>query len=304
MSLRWYRKPRLVVLDQSDTVLEAARAIESNNIGAVVVQHRGRVEGIVTDRDLAIRALGHALDPETTVLASVMSTNVATLTLADTPGDAIRLMQERSCRRIPIVDDGHVVGMVTLDDLILDEAAPIDELAAIVQAQIGEGGPAPSSRAPARRRSLARAQATYARLLAIVRAKTGLASTMETEAALEVFLSCIVRRLSPGEAKDFLAQLPSLLQPKFKALPPGPDKSITREVIEAEMARRLNVDEERAADLVTTVGEALAERVSEGEMEDVRRQLPAQLRSIFPPDRMPSGRSLRARDSTAAHRRR
>jgi hypothetical protein len=102
----------------------AARAIENNNIGAVVLQEKGRVVGIVTD------------------LSDVMTTPVATLTPADSQSDAIRLMQERNVRRIPLVEGERFVGIVTLDDLLLDEAAPLDELAGVVQVQIGEGGPA------------------------------------------------------------------------------------------------------------------------------------------------------------------
>ena len=142
MSLRWYRMPRMVVLKPSSSVLEAARAIEHNNIGAVVVQDEGRVVGLVTDRDLAVRALGRGHDPRTTTLADVMTTPVLTLSPADGQSDAIRLMRERNIRRIPLVEAQRLVGIVTLDDLLLDEAAPLDELAAVVEAQIGEGGPA------------------------------------------------------------------------------------------------------------------------------------------------------------------
>lgn len=55
MSLKWYVKPRLVALKSDTSVLDAARAIEQNNIGAVVVADKGSVVGILTDRDLAIR---------------------------------------------------------------------------------------------------------------------------------------------------------------------------------------------------------------------------------------------------------
>ena len=284
MSLRWYRRPHVVVLDPGAPVLEAARAIESNNVGAVVMQHRGRVVGIVTDRDLAIRALGHGLVPETTPISDVMTTNVATLTPSNSESDAIRLMQERNCRRIPLVENDRVVGMVTLDDLILNEAAPIGELAANVHAQIGEGGPMPSPRSPNRLRSLARAEATYARLLARVRERTGLTTSDEAGTALEVVLGHVVRRLTADEAKDLIAQLPSLLHPVLQALPPGPDKSITREGLEGELARRLGVDAGSAAQLVQGVGEAVVESVSQGQMDDVRRQLPAELRGIFADD--------------------
>lgn len=165
MSLKWYRRPRLVVLNSRTPVLDAARAIENNNIGAVVVQDKGRVTGIVTDRDLTVRVVGQGLDPQTTPLDQVMTTPVVALSPADSQSDAIRLMQERNVRRIPLVEGERLVGIVTLDDLLLDEAAPLDEVAAVVATQIGEGGPADTVRSPAMVRRAARAEATYRRLL-------------------------------------------------------------------------------------------------------------------------------------------
>lgn len=145
MSLKWYRRPRLVALKPATLVLEAGRAIEHNNIGAVIVQAAGRVVGIVTDRDLAIRVVGRGLDPKNAPLAEVMTTPVVVLSPADTRRLAIRLMRERNIRRIPLVEGERLVGIVTLDDLLIDEVAPLDELAAVVEAQIGEGGPAPAA---------------------------------------------------------------------------------------------------------------------------------------------------------------
>ena len=105
-----------------------------------------------------------------------LTTDVIALAPANMHADALRIMQRRNIRRIPLVEDERVVGMVTLDDLLLDEAAPIDRLSLIVQAQIGDGGPVASDRSPSARRSTARAQATYARLLGMVRSRAGLAS--------------------------------------------------------------------------------------------------------------------------------
>src|SRR5690606_36883834 len=108
--------------------LDAARAIENNNIGAVVVQDKGSVVGIVTDRDLTVRVVGQGRDPKTTLLSEVMTTPVVTLSPSDSQSDAIRLMQERNVRRIPLVEGERLVGIVTLDDWLLDEAAPLDQL--------------------------------------------------------------------------------------------------------------------------------------------------------------------------------
>lgn len=281
MSLKWYVRPRIVALKSNTSVLDAARAIEHNNIGAVVIQDKGNVVGIVTDRDLAIRALGRGLDPHKTTVGEVMTAGVVSLAPSDTQASAIRLMQKRNIRRIPLVDGGRFVGMVTLDDLLLDEAAPIDRLAAIVEAQIGEGGPAGTDRSPARRRSAARAEATYRRLVNQLRADTGLENDGQAETALGIVLDSLVQRLTPGEAEDLIAQLPSLLQPALYGLPLGPDKLITRETIEQELVQQLGVEPSRAAKILAAAGALIAQSVSSGQMEDVRGQLPDSLREVF-----------------------
>jgi uncharacterized protein (DUF2267 family)/predicted transcriptional regulator len=270
-----------VALKSDASVLDAARAIEHNNIGAVVVQDKGSVVGIVTDRDLAIRALGRGLDPHKTTVGEVMTAGVVSLAPTDSQASAIHLMQKRNIRRIPLVEEGRFVGMVTLDDLLLDEAAPIDRLAAIVAAQIGEGGVASTDRSPARRRSAARAEATYRRVINQLRADTGLETDGQVETALGIVLDALVRRLTPAEAEDLIAQLPSLLQPSLYALPLGPDKRITRETIERQLVQQLAVEPSQAAKLHALTGALIAQIVSAGQMEDVRSQLPASLREVF-----------------------
>ncbi|HEY0939988.1 MAG TPA: DUF2267 domain-containing protein [Steroidobacter sp.] len=210
-----------------------------------------------------------------------MTSGVVSLAPKDTLASAIRLMEKRNIRRIPLVEGGRFVGIVTLDDLLLDEAAPIDRLAAIIEAQIGEGGPASTDRSPARRRSAARAEATYRRVVNQLRTDTGLEDGDQAETALEIVLEALVRRLTPGEAEDLIAQLPSLLQPALYALPLGPDKTVTRETIERQLVQQLGVEPSGAAKLLAAVGALIAQTVSTGQMEDVRSQLPESLREVF-----------------------
>lgn len=282
MTLRWYRRSRLLILGENDTALDAARAIEQNRVGAVLVQSQRRLTGIVTDRDLMAKVVGQGLDARATRLGEIMTAPVLTLTPADAQAEALRMMRERNVRRIPLVDDaGAAVGIVTLDDLILDEAATPDEIASVVQAQIGEGGLPESERSPARRRSAARAQETLNRMVNRVVARADFAKREQAEQALQVALAAVVRRLDPGEAKDLIAQLPSLLHDDLRSVPPGPDRSVTRETILTELAERLATNNENAAAALLAVGGAVAESVSDGQMDDVRRQLPPELRPIF-----------------------
>lgn len=280
MNLHWYRRPRMVILDSNAAAMDAARAIEQNRIGAVVVQDKGHIVGIVTDRDLAVRVLGRGHDAASTKIAEVMTPFPATLTPNDSLADAVWLMQERNVRRIPLVEGERVVGMVTLDDLLLDEAAPLEALAAVVAAQIDAGGPG-GARAPVRHRSLARADATLRRWLNAVRDETGLDDPEEARVALDIVLDGLVRRLTFQEANDFIAQLPSLLQRKLGALPAGPDKKVNEASIVDELSAQLDLEPAEAGRVLAAIARIVAGSISEGQAEDMRGQLPPGLRDVF-----------------------
>ena len=286
MSLRDYMWPRLVVLPPNRSVLEAARALENNNIGAIVVQHEREIAGIVTDRDLAVRVLGQGLDPHETRLADVMTRDVSTLTPDASRMEAIQLMRSHGIRRIPLVDGtGTVVGVVTLDDLLADEAAPVSELAAVVRAQVGEGGPsAPTrldQRAAARRES--RLDSARLRFLTHLRAESGLESVEQAETACLAVLAPLLRRVTPEEAMDLIAQLPLKIAEELRDLPPGPDKDITLDTMIAALVTELGVSQARAEELVAALARTLDENVSAGQMDDIRQQLPKELRDAFTP---------------------
>lgn len=285
MSLRSYQWPRLVILKPNTSVLEAARALENNQVGAIVVQHEGRVAGIVTDRDLAVRVLGQGLDARNTTLAKVMTEDVVTLPPDGSRTDALRLMQERRIRRIPLVAEGAVIGVVTLDDLLADEAASLEDFADVVRAQVGDGGPMAPTRLEmqAARRRASRLDASYRRFVNEFRTESTLPSVDQADTALAIVLSALVRRLTADEAKDLIAQLPLRIGERLRGLPPGPDKSITAEGIVAELSERLGVASARASDVLDAVVRTLDANVSAGQMQDVRHQLPKDLRSVFAP---------------------
>lgn len=294
MSLdRYCEKKRLIVLNSTASAYEAARAFESNHIGAVIVQDSGEVVGIVTDRDLALRVTGAELDPKQTRLRDVMTPGPATLTREDTEAQAAKLMHARHVRRIPIVDDGRVVGIVTLDDLILSGAIDLETAADIIEAGLSEPRaakpagvthPLPTTRmSPEERaaRHAARANQTFHEFTARLLADLGVESQDYALTAFEVVAQGLVKRLTRDEAADFVAQLPSKIRDRLLQLPAGPDRSVTLESLEREMARRLDVDPERARDLVRRVAASLPHFISRGELDDVVNQLPKDMKAAF-----------------------
>jgi CBS domain-containing protein len=106
--------------------------MEGNDIGVVVVVDgaTGRVAGMLTDRDVTIRAVAEGRDPSTTTVGQVYSSEIATLAPTDNVQDAIRLMRERGVRRLPVVQDGRPIGVVSLGDISV-EADPGSVLADI-----------------------------------------------------------------------------------------------------------------------------------------------------------------------------
>jgi CBS domain-containing protein len=297
MSLEQYRRPRMVVLHARSTAYEAARAMADNHIGAIIVTAEQRVTGIVTDRDLALEIAAGGLDPRTTLLRDVMSDEVATLEITASLPDVIKTMIAHSCRRVPLTEDGRVVGIVTLDDLILDDAIHLQTARSIIvaqletQARFKEGGavhpteparPDPGGRIRAQMRRKARAENTYGRLLRVVETHTGLKARARAETALLIVLGAVCRRLTPEEARHFISQLPSKLHPDLEKSLEGPDRHVTTTVIQEELARTLALSPDDAADVLYSTCEVVADSISAGEIEDVRGQLPGAMKSLFP----------------------
>ncbi|WP_026341939.1 CBS domain-containing protein [Actinomadura atramentaria] len=100
------------------TLYDAARVMRDEGIGDVLVTYAGRLCGMVTDRDIVIRAVAESRDSSVTPLGDVCTADLATITVEDDTGEALRLMRERAVRRLPVVDEAQrPVGIVTMGDL-------------------------------------------------------------------------------------------------------------------------------------------------------------------------------------------
>ena len=119
-NIREVMTPNPKTLAQSATIMEAACAMRDNDIGDVVVLDNGRLCGILTDRDIVVRALAAGCDPNSTSVGEICSRALVTLAPDDSTGQAVRVMREHAIRRLPIEDGGRVVGIVTLGDVAVD----------------------------------------------------------------------------------------------------------------------------------------------------------------------------------------
>jgi CBS domain-containing protein len=108
-----------VCMASTDTVSAVAKAMREYGVGTALVLADGRLSGLVTDRDIAVRVLAENRDPGTTLVGEICSGEVAVLGPDDGVDQAMRLIRERAIRRIPVLEDGLAVGMVSTGDLAL-----------------------------------------------------------------------------------------------------------------------------------------------------------------------------------------
>jgi CBS domain-containing protein len=111
----------VIKLASSVPIIEAAKQMQRANVGAVLLEDGGRLSGIVTDRDITVRAVADGRDPTTTPLSAVCSKELTTLSPEDDLDRAVQVMREKAVRRVPVVDrQGQPVGILSLGDLALE----------------------------------------------------------------------------------------------------------------------------------------------------------------------------------------
>ncbi len=116
-----------------DLLIDAARAMRQGDFGSVVVvQNGGDVRGILTDRDIVVRAIAEGKDPATTEVREAFTTEPTTLTPNESLDDAVNTLRESHVRRLPVVRGTEVVGIVSIGDLALarDERSALADISA------------------------------------------------------------------------------------------------------------------------------------------------------------------------------
>ncbi|WP_338702142.1 CBS domain-containing protein [Streptomyces sp. Q6] len=114
--------PGVVAVRPDASLVEAAQLMRAQDIGDVLVADDRRVVGVLTDRDIALRAVADGADPLTVSALAVCTLDPVAIGPDAAVSAAADLMREHAVRRLPVVEDGRAVGMVSLGDL-----APIQE---------------------------------------------------------------------------------------------------------------------------------------------------------------------------------
>ena len=118
MRVRDLMSPSVVSITPTESAALAARLLSRHNVGALpVCSPDGQLRGIVTDRDIVLRCVAAEEDPAQTQVKDIMSRNCAVVSPEDDIRLASRLMAAGQIRRLPVLEGGQVVGMVSLGDL-------------------------------------------------------------------------------------------------------------------------------------------------------------------------------------------
>ncbi|MFD0549337.1 CBS domain-containing protein [Streptomyces rectiviolaceus] len=109
--------PGVVAVGPDASLVEAAQLMRAQDIGHVLVATGSRVVGVLTDRDITLRAVADGADPLTVSAQAVCTPNPVMVAPDDAVSSAVSLMLENAVRRLPVVENGQPVGMVSLRDL-------------------------------------------------------------------------------------------------------------------------------------------------------------------------------------------
>lgn len=125
----------VVALPGSAPLVDAARRMKDSDIGDVVVLQGEGLCGVVTDRDIVVRAIAEGKDPNTATLDEICSHQAFTVAPGDPVDRAVQVMRERAVRRLPVVEGGKPVGIVSIGDLAIerDEGSALADISAAPQ---------------------------------------------------------------------------------------------------------------------------------------------------------------------------
>ncbi|MFD3447195.1 CBS domain-containing protein [Microbacteriaceae bacterium 4G12] len=118
-----------------DNVYEAAVKMKQEDIGIIPIVENGQLLGLVTDRDLVIRGIADK-NPGSNKITEVMSTQIVSVSPDDPVEKATELMASHQIRRLPVVENGQLVGMLSLGDLAVEKTS--DEQASFALSEISE----------------------------------------------------------------------------------------------------------------------------------------------------------------------
>ena len=108
----------VVTINKESTIVDAAKIMDEKGVGAMVITDKGNILGVLTERDIIARCVAKGCDPSKTKASEIMSTPVVAIDPEADIVDAAKLMVSKMIRRLPVLDGGKLVGIVTTYDLV------------------------------------------------------------------------------------------------------------------------------------------------------------------------------------------
>lgn len=138
MSLKSYCRKPVVRISPETSITEACQ-LEQNNIGCLIAEREGKLCGIVTDRDIALRVTGAKRDPDKTKVQDIMTPDPIRVSVDKDLHHLTALMHAYHVRRVPIVNGfDTTLGLVTMDDLIAELGSDISEIGKAISEEFPE----------------------------------------------------------------------------------------------------------------------------------------------------------------------
>jgi CBS domain-containing protein len=120
------------VIDAQSTVLDAARKLASDDIGALPICENAKIKGMITDRDIVVKVLAEGKDPSTTKVIDLIQGEAITIGADDSVEEALKTMSKYQVRRLPVIDGTDLVGVVSQADIARN--LPDDKVGDLVEA--------------------------------------------------------------------------------------------------------------------------------------------------------------------------
>ena len=117
MQVRDLMTPDPELVSPDTTIRDAAQRMRDTDVGALPVGNDGQLTGMLTDRDIVIRAVAEGRSGDEVTVGEVLTTSVVSCRPDDAVEDAANLMAQHQVRRLPVVDDGRLVGIIALGDV-------------------------------------------------------------------------------------------------------------------------------------------------------------------------------------------
>lgn len=133
MKVRDKMTTNVTYINPESTVVEAAQLMQKHNVGSLPVCDQSGVVGIVTDRDIIVRNIAHGNNPQSTPVRDVMTSRVATASPDMDVDDVTKMMAQNQIRRVPVVDNNKIVGMLALGDVATDNRFNVEASEALTE---------------------------------------------------------------------------------------------------------------------------------------------------------------------------